>query len=114
MPVPRLYLDENLDPTLARILSSRQFDVLTARDAEMLGRNDPEQLRFATRCKRCLVTQNAVDFVPLHAAFIRDGHEHSGVLLVAHNPNPSIIASKIIKRLANETAESVKSQLLFA
>ena len=114
MPRPKLYLDENLDRILARILSSREFDVLTARDARMLGRNDPEQLRFATRCERCLVTQNAADFVPLHAAFIRDGHEHSGILLVAHNPNSSIIASKVIKRLANETGDSVTSQLLFA
>ena len=114
MPPPGLYLDENFGQTLAKILASRGFGALTAQEARMLGRSDREQLAFAAEHGRCLVSQNIAHFVVLHGQFMRSGSNHAGILLVEHNPNAALIASKCLKRLANETAASVRSQLLFA
>lgn len=114
MPLPRPYLDENFGQTFAKILASRGFDVLTAQATDMLGRSDREQLEFAADLGRCLVSQNIAHFVVLHEKWVRGGNEHAGVPLVEHNPKAAVVASKCVKRLANETAVSVKSQLLFA
>jgi predicted nuclease of predicted toxin-antitoxin system len=114
MPLPALYLDENVSPVVAQILASRKFDVLTACDAGMLRRSDPDQLAFAASVGRCLVSQNVADFVPVHAAWMHAKREHAGILLNVHDPKPSVLASKILKRLARETAASATSQLLYA
>jgi hypothetical protein len=111
---PALYLDENFGRTFTQILASRGLDVLTAQAAAMLGRSDREQLEFAAAHGRCLVTQNIAHFVVLHGQLMREGIDHAGILLVEHNPNAAIIASKCVRRLAHETAETVRSQLLFA
>ena len=114
MPLPRLYLDENFGQTFARILTSRGFDALTAQAAGMLGRSDREQLEFAADQGRCLLSQNIAHFVVVHGQFMRGGLDHAGILLVEHNPNAAFLASKCVRRLANETDASVKSQLLYA
>ena len=114
MPRAALYLDENFGQTFAKILASRGLDVLTAQAADMLGRSDREQLDFATQHGRCLVSQNVAHFVVLHGQFMRSGINHAGILLVEHNPNAAVMASKCLRRLANETGAGVKSQLLFA
>jgi predicted nuclease of predicted toxin-antitoxin system len=42
MTIPRLYLDEDIDPLLARILTDRNVDILTTRDAGKLTTTDSE------------------------------------------------------------------------
>jgi len=111
---PALYLDENFGLTFAQILASRGLDVLTAQAANLLGRSDRDQLTFAAQHGRCLVTQNIAHFVVLHGQFMREGIDHAGILLVEHNPSAAIMASKCVRRLARETPETVRSQLLFA
>jgi hypothetical protein len=111
---PALYLDENFGLTFGKVLASRGLDVVTAQAADRLGRSDREQLEFAAQHGRCLVTQNIAHFVVLHAQFIRSGTDHAGILLVEHHPNAAVMASKCVRRLANETGETVRSQLLFA
>ena len=49
---PNLYFDEDVSVVLALVLVGRGFEVLTARDAAMLGRSDEEQLVFATNNRR--------------------------------------------------------------
>lgn len=43
--IATLYLDEDVSVLLAALLRGRGIDVSTARDEQMLGRPDPEQLR---------------------------------------------------------------------
>lgn len=114
MALPRLYLDENLSMAVAGILRGRKCDVQRVQDAGMIGRSDLDQLLFATQHHRCLVSQNIADFVALHTVFVRQDRSHAGIVLVAHDPRPSVVASKLLKRLARESAESLKSKLLFA
>jgi hypothetical protein len=45
----KLYLDEDVSVILAKVLSGRGFDALTAKDADMLRKGDEEQLLFGTK-----------------------------------------------------------------
>jgi hypothetical protein len=51
------YLDEDaMARGLVRVLQARGIDVVTAFDAGMAGRDDEEQLEYATRLHRVLLT----------------------------------------------------------
>jgi len=45
---------------LAKVLSGRGFDVLTAKDADMLRKSDEEQLLFGTKHSRAILTTVAI------------------------------------------------------
>lgn len=62
----RFYLDENVDPAIADGLRNRGVDVVAAAEAERLGLSDEEQLEFALREGRVLVTHDR-DFLRLHS-----------------------------------------------
>jgi hypothetical protein len=70
----RYYFDEHIDPAVARGLRRRAIDVLTTQDAGHLGWDDPEQLNFATREGRVIVTFD-VDYIIHHNA----GIHHAGI-----------------------------------
>ena len=114
MPVPLLYLDEHISEVVARILSSRKLDVLRTQDALNQGQSDLYQLEYATTAGRCVVSHNIKDFVQLHHQSLRAARTHHGILLVAHDPRPSVVATKLLQRLTPETAESARSKLMFA
>lgn len=71
----RFYLDEHVAHAVARGLSSRGVDVLTAAAANMLEATDIEHLNFARSEERVMFSQDA-DFVRLHV----EGHEHTGIV----------------------------------
>ena len=56
----KLYLDEDVSVILAKVLSGRGFDVLTAKDADMLRKSDEEQLLFGTKHSRAILTTVAI------------------------------------------------------
>jgi len=73
----KLYLDEQVDPDVAKGLQRHEIDVLTTQDAHMLGATDPEQLEYATRLGRTIFTQDK-DFLRLAAT----GVSHAGIAYV--------------------------------
>jgi hypothetical protein len=79
----RLYMDEDsMDQALVRALRARGVDVMTAHEAGMAERGDPDHLRFATEQGRVLCTFNVGDFYELHTACLAQGREHAGIILV--------------------------------
>jgi predicted nuclease of predicted toxin-antitoxin system len=113
MTSPKLYLDEHISFVVARILSGRGQNVLRTQDAKNEGCSDSIQLGFAAKENRCLVSHTVKDFIQLHAQYVRERREHGGILLLRHDPRPSVVASRILKRLASETGDSVRCQILF-
>jgi hypothetical protein len=113
MSATRLYLDENIARAIGEILANRKCDILRPGPARMLGRSDMDQLLFAAENDRCLVSHDIADFVTLHSQFIQQGREHAGILLIAHDPRPSVIAAKILRRLAKENHKSTHTKLMF-
>ena len=70
----RYYTDEHVARAVVRGLRQRGVDVLTVREADLLGASDEAHLKRARAEERVLVTQDN-DFLRLHAA----GREHAGI-----------------------------------
>lgn len=71
----RFYLDENVNPIIADQLKLHGIDVITARDLDSLGDDDPSHLARATRLERILCTHDQ-DFLKMATQNI----EHSGII----------------------------------
>jgi len=76
-----LYLDEDLSPRVAMILRRRGVDAVSAHEVGNLQLRDREQLAYAAREGRCLVTRNARHFIPLAQEAIRRQEPHAGIVL---------------------------------
>jgi hypothetical protein len=70
----RFHLDENVSGAIAIALRRRHIDVTTSTQAGLIGADDSEQLKFALRQKRIVVTHDD-DFTRIHA----DGAHHAGI-----------------------------------
>lgn len=71
------YVDEHIGTAVVSGIVLRGVDLLTVKQAGLLGAPDAEQLAFALNQQRGLVTKDD-DFVKIHAS----GVEHAGVVLV--------------------------------
>ena len=61
----KVYLDEDLSPTIAELLRQRGMDATSAQDIGNTQVDDRAQLEYATRQGRAVVTANVVDFIQL-------------------------------------------------
>ncbi len=77
----KFYLDEDLSPRIAESLRKRGIDALSAHDVGNVQLSDREQLAYAAREGRCLVTRNARHFVVLSQEAIARQEPHAGILL---------------------------------
>ena len=88
----KLYLDEMIPLDLALILRQYGYNVLTAKDAGMLGKSDSEQLEFSTSEGRAIITYNIADFMRLHKECLKQNRKHKGIIV-----SPEIKISVLIK-----------------
>ena len=78
----KLYLDEDLSPRVVALLRERGLDATGAHEVGQVGRSDLEQLRYAAREGRCLITRNVTDFLELIRSLIKQQESHVGIILV--------------------------------
>jgi hypothetical protein len=77
----RLYFDEDaMDEDVVHALRIRGVDVLTPLNAGTLGRDDINQLDFATEQGRVLYTFNQSHFHQLHIQYVTGGRPHAGII----------------------------------
>jgi predicted nuclease of predicted toxin-antitoxin system len=107
-----LYLDEDVDVLLAKLLRSREYDVLTTRDAGQNRRSDPEQLAFAVSQGRAIVTHNRDDYAELARAYAEAGQQHFGIILAARR-SPYAIAQRLLVILDQVTADEMQDQVRY-
>ena len=112
MPLPPLYLDEDVSVIVAAILQGRGFDVVTARDSGQLGCSDAEQLAYGTAAGRMLLTHNRVDFERLHKEWLETGKAHSGII-IAKRRAPTEVSARVGQLLTRLPAEALINQLLY-
>lgn len=85
----RLLLDEHFSPEIARQLRERGHDVVAARErVELHGLSDRELLGVAVSERRAIVTENVIDFVPLHAEALATSASHFGVVFTSSRTFP--------------------------
>lgn len=101
-----LYLDEDVHPTLAKILRERGFDVLTTTEAEMLEKSDQEQLEFATAQGRVILTHNVRDYVRLAQQYAEQKRTHSGIIVSDQLPLKELLR-RTLKLLADLSAKEM-------
>ncbi len=92
----KLYLNENIHIRVAKPLIRRGFDVVTTDESGRKGQNDFQQLEFATKQKRAVVSFNIKDFAVLHKEFKEAGKEHYGIIVSKQIP-----IGELLKRLLN-------------
>ena len=78
---PRLYLDEDVAPELARMLRERGYDAVSAHEVGANGLTDGEQLERATGEGRVLLTYNYRDFLLMSEEWSRAGRSHAGIVI---------------------------------
>jgi uncharacterized protein with PIN domain len=86
----KFYTDEHVARTVVHGLRRRGVDVLTVREAGLLGASDEEHLKRALAEGRVLFTQDD-DFLRLHAA----GVEHAGIAYASQQAS----VGEVIRRL---------------
>jgi predicted nuclease of predicted toxin-antitoxin system len=106
-----LYLDQDVSVQLARILVGRGFDVITTRDAGNLDTEDDEQLAFAVRQGRAILTHNRDHFTRLHEEYLEQGRHHHGILIAGQRPVYQI-ARRVQALLNTLTADELEKQIL--
>jgi predicted nuclease of predicted toxin-antitoxin system len=79
----RFLLDEDLSPRVAQTGHGLGLDIVSVHEVGRAGLGDDEQLRWAARERRIVVTRNRDDFIAWTIAFFQRGEPHVGVLIVS-------------------------------
>ena len=112
MPDPiKLYLDEDtISRALIKALRSRNVDILTAKEAELVQIPDREHLEYATSQNRTILTFNTRDFVRLHTACLSTDRHHAGII-VSNQVQVGVIVRRLLKLLHSRSAEEMCDKL---
>ena len=104
---PKFYADENVPVAISKALRRIGIDVLTARDARLLGYSDREQLSFAVRENRVVITHDS-DFL----ALIKK-ESHQGVLFFTAQVKIGKGIEEIERIYLTYSAEELEGLILF-
>ena len=110
----RVYLDEDVDVLLGRLLVARGFDCLSAFEAENLGWTDVQQLEFAAEQGRILVTHNRVDFENLARVWWNDARDHAGIILAVRRANTYELLRRVLPVLVTYDQTGWRNVVLYA
>ena len=108
----QVYLDENVDVLVARLLVVRRLVATSAWEQGHLGWKDSQQLAFAASRGFVLVTHDFSDFSRLHNEYVTQNIPHSGILLAIRR-KPNEIAARIAKLMESLSADQFVSQLFY-
>lgn len=108
----QVYLDEDVDLLVARLLLAKGINATTANEQEMLGKSDAEQLNLATYLQRCILTHNRLDFEQLHTHYFNNNWSHSGIIIVKRR-NAYDMTERIVILLDTLMADEIRNQLLY-
>jgi hypothetical protein len=103
----RFHLDENVNPAIAAGLRQRGIDVTTTQETGLLQAADDDQLAFATRQQRVLVTHDR--------DFLRPGFEpHAGIAFCARDKYAiGGLIRALLTLWSSVTAEEMVNRVVF-
>ena len=103
-----LYLDTDVSKKLARALRQNGFDAVSAWDVSNAHLDDRDQMEYAIREHRTVLTHNSQHFVPLMNEYWREGREHYGVIVSQQLPLGELLR-RVLKMLNTVDAEQMKN-----
>lgn len=107
-----LYLDEDVHVVIADLLRGRGFVATTARDAELLGKTDEEQLAYAVSQRKTLLTHNRHDFEVLAQEYPITEKAHFGIILAKRYP-PYDLVRRLMRILNHVSADEIQNQVRY-
>jgi hypothetical protein len=112
VPEPiKLYLDEDsLGRALIRALRSRNIDILTANEANLIEVSDQDHLEYATSIGRTIFTFNTRDFDRLHRMYLSTNRHHAGII-VSDQLHVGVILRRLLKLLNARSAADMENWL---
>lgn len=112
MNPPSFFTDEDIYAAVAPALRKFGLDAVSTPEADRLGEPDEEQLTYATRCERVLVTFNVAHFAHLHAEWMATGQHHAGIVISSQRS-----VGDVLRRLRNLAAkldaDALKNRLAY-
>lgn len=112
----KLYLDENIDPKVAKALREKGFDVISTYDIKANGRPDDEQLKIAIKERMAIVTYNLKDYILLAKEYISKGKSHYGIILVSNKSIPQGVPGILVNALESlliKKNESLENEIVY-
>ena len=100
----KVYLDEDLSPSIAILLRQRGIDATSANEVGNSQLGDRTQLQYATREARAIVTRNVVDFLELARDAVASNTRHAGIILI-----PSSFRGDEYQAIADAIVEELKA-----
>lgn len=107
-----LFLDENVDILVAKILRAKGYKVVTTDEVNRKGKTDPEQLKFAVENELAIATMNRDDFASLANEYFYSGRRHFGIFVIGDN-SPQAIAQRLGEFLDFLTADEMVNQIVY-
>lgn len=107
-----LYLDEDVDVLIAHLLRAYGYSAITTVQADHLGASDAEQLEYAARQKRTLLTHNREDFEILFHEYLGKSRPHAGIIIAVRR-SPYEIARRLLAILDQITADEMDNQIRY-
>lgn len=104
----KLYIDEDLTDRLAVALRSRGYDVISAHEVNMRGKTDKEQLEYAIKNNRVVLTRNIKHFVALQREYYKQGLIHKGIIVTDYLPLKELIR-RITRFLSKKSLKDMKN-----
>ena len=103
-----------MDKALLRALRARGVDATSALEAHKIEIPDEEHLLFAASEGRALFSFNVGDYFRLHAAFLRQGKDHAGIVL-SRQQQYSIgdQMRRLLRLISKVPAESMRNRVEF-
>lgn len=101
-----------MDVLVAELIRAHGLVAITTQEAGQLHNSDAEQLAYAVREEKTLVTHNRVDFEALARAYFTTNQFHYGIIFVVRRP-PQEITRRLLRILNSVTAEEMRDQVRY-
>jgi uncharacterized protein DUF5615 len=107
-----LFTDEDVYGNAAVALRAAGFDAISVPEAGRLSHSDESHLEWAARNGRVMVSFNVRDVAALHAAWLRAGRSHAGVVVSKRRPLGDFIR-RLIRLGQTLDGDEMKNRLEF-
>jgi len=110
-PLVSIYLDADVERMIAKALRQQGYTCHAADEVDMKRASDEAQLEYAARMGYALVTYNVEHFAPLHTRYLREGWEHSGIVLIPKRWGASEVLRRLLNLLNVITADEIRNDV---